>query len=304
VFDINDFDETERGPWEWDVKRLATSLHVVAREHGFKVSQRDDVVLEAVRVYREYVDQYAGMRTLDAINAGYDEITHIYFATMQAMPDEVVAKSNTTMRMLGPGKYFKDVNLDAEPMKTVIRTMAEKKIVLDPTLVVVEGVLLAKAGIVAPAYGPYIGTLPAATERGFKGGPIPYLPGMTRADAEASVHHMQEYVAKLFHSGVPIVAGTDGFGMEIVRELELYVGGGLTPAEALATATIIPARNVKADKRTGSIKAGKEADLVLVDGDPEAKIGDLRHVDKVMSDGVLMDGDALRTEAGFSGKPK
>ena len=35
VFDINDFDETERGPWEWDVKRLATSLHVVAREHGF-----------------------------------------------------------------------------------------------------------------------------------------------------------------------------------------------------------------------------------------------------------------------------
>jgi len=246
----------------------------------------------------------AGMRTLDAINAGYDEITHIYFATMQAMPDEVVAKSNTTMRMLGPGKYFKDVNLDAEPTKTVIRTMAEKHIVLDPTLVVVEGVLLAKAGTVAQAYVPYIGTLPAATERGFKGGPIPYLPGMTRADAEASVHHMQEYVAKLFHSGVPIVAGTDGFGMEIVRELELYVGGGLTPAEALATATIIPARNVKADKRTGSIKVGKEADLLLVDGDPEAKIGDLRHVDQVMSDGVLMDGDALRTEAGFSGKPK
>jgi len=246
----------------------------------------------------------AGMRTLDAINAGYDEITHIYFSTMQAMPDEVVAKSNTTMRMLGPGKYFQDVNLDAEPTKTVIRTMAEKHIVLDPTLVVVEGVLLAKAGTVAPAYAPYIGTLPAATERGFKGGPIPYLPGMTRADAEASVHHMQEYVAKLLHSGVPIVAGTDGFGMEIVRELELYVDGGMTTAEALATATIIPARNVKADKRTGSIAVGKEADLLLVDGDPEAKIGDLRHVDQVMSDGVLMDGDALRTEAGFSGRPK
>ncbi len=246
----------------------------------------------------------AGMRTLDAINAGYDEITHIYFATMQAMPAEVVAKANTTMRLLGPGKYFKDVDLDAEPTKTVIRTMAEKHIVLDPTLVVVENVLLPEAGTLHPAYAPYAGTLPAATERGFKSGPIPYLPGMTRADAQASVHHMQEYVAKLFHSGVPIVAGTDGTGMEIVRELELYVGGGLTPAEALATATIIPARNVKADKRTGSIAAGKEADLLLVDGDPEAKIGDLRHVDQVMSDGVLMDGDALRTEAGFSGKPK
>jgi hypothetical protein len=246
----------------------------------------------------------AGMRTLDAINAGYDEITHIYFATMQAMPQEVVDKANTTMRLLGPGKYFKDVDLDAEPTRTVIRTMAERKIVLDPTLVVVEGVLLANAGTVAPPYAPYVGTLPAATERGFKSGPIPYLPGMTRADAEKSVHHMGEYVAKLRRAGVPIVAGTDGQGMELVRELELYVDGGLTTSEALATATIAPARNVKADKRTGSIAVGKEADLLLVDGDPEKTIGDLRHVDQVMSDGVLMDGNALRTAAGYSGMPK
>jgi imidazolonepropionase-like amidohydrolase len=244
------------------------------------------------------------MRTLDAINAGYDEITHIYFATMQAMPQEVVDKANTTMRLLGPGKYFKDVDLNAEPMTTVIETMAKKQITLDPTLVVVEGVLLANAGTPSPAYAPFVGTVPAATERGFKSGPIPYLPGMTRADAQASVDHMGEYVAKLYRAGVPIVAGTDGYGLELVRELELYVKGGLTPAEALATATIIPARNVKADKRTGSITAGKEADLLLVDGDPEQRIGDLRHVDQVMSDGYLMDGDALRTEAGYSGMPK
>ena len=246
----------------------------------------------------------AGMRTLDAINAGYDEITHVYFATMQAMPQEVVDKANTTMRMLGPGKYFKDVNLDAEPMTTVIRTMAEKHITLDPTLVVVEGVLLANAGTPAPAYAPFMGTVPATVERGFKSGPIPYLPGMTRADAQASVDHMGQYVAKLFHAGVPIVAGTDGYGYELVRELELYVKGGLTPSEALATATINPARNVKAANRTGSIAVGKEADLLLVDGDPEKNIGDLRHVDQVMSDGYLMDGNALRTAAGYSGMPK
>jgi imidazolonepropionase-like amidohydrolase len=246
----------------------------------------------------------AGMRTLDAINAGYDEITHIYFATMQAMPQEVVDKANTTIRLIGPGKYFKDVDLDAEPMKTVIATMAKKHITLDPTLVVVEGVLLANAGTPQPAYAPYVGTVPAAVERGFKSGPIPYLPGMTRADAQASVDHMGEYVAKLYHAGVPIVAGTDGYGLELVRELELYVKGGLTPAEALATATIIPARNVKADKRTGSIEVGKEADLLLVVGDPEKNIGDLRHVDHVMSDGYLMDGNALRAEAGYTGMPR
>jgi hypothetical protein len=246
----------------------------------------------------------AGMRTLDAVNAGYDEITHIYFATMQAMPDEVVAKSNTTMRLLGPGKYFKDVDFNAEPTRTVIKTLADRKIAVDPTLVVVEGVLMSEAGQVAPAYTAFVGTLPPAVERGFKSGHIPYLEGMTRADAEASFRHMLEYVAVMRKAGVPIVAGTDGSGIELVRELELYVQGGMTPAEALATATIDAARNVKANGRTGSIAVGKEADLLLVDGDPEKNIGDLRHVDQVVLDGTLLDGDALRKEAGFSGKPK
>ena len=130
------------------------------------------------------------MRTLDAINAGYDEITHIYFATMQAMPDEVVAKSNTTLRMTGPGKYFKDVDFTAEPTKSVIRTLADKHIVVDPTLVVVESVLTSEAGKVAPEYTAYVGTLPPAVERGFKSGPIPLPEGTTREDAVASVKHM------------------------------------------------------------------------------------------------------------------
>ena len=246
----------------------------------------------------------AGMRTLDAVNAGYDEITHIYFATMQAMPDEIVAKSNTTLRMTGPGKYFKDVDFNAEPTRTVIKTLAEKHITVDPTLVVVEGVLTSEAGKVSPAYTAFVGTLPPAVERGFKAGPIPLPEGTTREDAKASVKHMLEYVAVMRKAGVPIVAGTDGSGMELVRELELYVEGGMTPAEALATATIDAARNVKADTRTGSIAVGKEADLLLVDGDPEANIGDLRHVDQVVLDGALLDGDALRKEAGFSGKPR
>lgn len=246
----------------------------------------------------------AGMRTLDAINAGYDEITHIYFATMQAMPEDVVAHSNGLMRLLGPGKYFKDVDFNAEPTKTVIATMAKRHIVLDPTLVVVEGVFMAKAGTLGAAYVPFAGTLPPATERGFKTGALPLPEGTTLADVTASFHHMVDYVNVLRKAGVPIVAGTDGTGLELVRELELYVEGGMTPAEALATATIAAARNVHVDNRTGSIKVGKEADLLLVDGDPSKRIGDLRHVDQVMLDGALLDGDALRAAAGFSGKPK
>jgi imidazolonepropionase-like amidohydrolase len=223
---------------------------------------------------------------------------------MQAMPDEVVAKSNTTLRMLGPGKYFKDVDLAAEPTKSVIDTLAAKHIVVDPTLVVLEIVLTQDAGTVAPEYTAFIGTLPPGMERGFKSGGLPLLAGMTRADAKASFNHMVDYVGALHKAGVPIVAGTDYFGLELVRELELYVQAGMTPAEALSTATIVAARNVHAEDRTGSIKVGKEADLLLVDGDPEKNIGDVRHVDKVVLDGALLDGDALRKEAGYTGRPK
>ena len=246
----------------------------------------------------------AGMRTLDAVNAGYDEITHLYFATMQAMPQYVVDKSNTTLRLTGPARYFKDVDLNAEPMKSTIARLAKDKIVVDPTLVVIEGVALSEAGTITPSWQAFAGTLPPLTERGLKGGPLPLPEGTTRDDARASFLKMRQYVKVLRDAGVPIVAGTDGAGPELVRELEHYVAGGMTTAEALSTATIVPARNVGADKRTGSIAVGKEADLLLVDGDVEANVGALRQVDAVILDGVWLDGDALRREAGFSGRPK
>lgn len=247
----------------------------------------------------------AGMRTLDAINAGYDEITHIYFAMMQAMPDEVVAVSNGIQRFQGPGRYAKDVDLDGEAIRSLIATMARRKTVADPTLVVAESLFVPENGDLSPAYAPFVGTLPPATERGFRQGGFAVPAGLTRADWRASYKKLAGLVGAMHKAGVPIVAGTDGSGMELVRELELYVqDAGFTPAQALAAATIVPARLVKADSTTGSIAIGKAADLVLVDGDPSKRIGDLRHTEIVMMDGKLMDADALRAAGGFAGKPK
>ncbi len=59
VFDVNDFDETLPGPWEWDVKRLAASLEIAARENGFGKHDRRGIVLEATRCYRETMAQFA-----------------------------------------------------------------------------------------------------------------------------------------------------------------------------------------------------------------------------------------------------
>ncbi len=65
VFDINDFDETAPGPWEWDVKRLAASFAIAGRELGFSEKERRTVVLDTVRSYREAMRAFAGMRNLE-----------------------------------------------------------------------------------------------------------------------------------------------------------------------------------------------------------------------------------------------
>ena len=66
LFDINDFDETLPGPWEWDVKRLAASFEVMGRDRGFAPADRRAVVMAGVAEYRDRMRQAAGMRTLDA----------------------------------------------------------------------------------------------------------------------------------------------------------------------------------------------------------------------------------------------
>ncbi len=65
VFDINDFDETAPGPWEWDVKRLVASFAIAGRELGFSEKERRTVALDTVRSYREAMRTFAPMRNLE-----------------------------------------------------------------------------------------------------------------------------------------------------------------------------------------------------------------------------------------------
>ncbi|MFF7202255.1 DUF2252 domain-containing protein [Streptomyces sp. NPDC008141] len=72
LFDINDFDETLPGPWEWDVKRLGASLAIAGRENGFSDAERAMIVRSAARSYREHMQGFARMRTLDVWYAKSD----------------------------------------------------------------------------------------------------------------------------------------------------------------------------------------------------------------------------------------
>jgi imidazolonepropionase-like amidohydrolase len=246
----------------------------------------------------------ATMRPLEAVRAGYDEVTHLNFIIMQALPQEVVDVSNTAARFEGPARYAKDVDLDGPVMTEFVAELKQRGTWVDPTIMIFESSFLNDEPQLPPAIAPYEGTLPAVLERSLKTGGYPLFGDVTRDDFRNSYEKMVALIGKLNEAEVPIVAGTDGMGLELVREIEIYEQAGMSKAQALQTATINPARLVGIADRTGSIAKGKEADMLLVNGDVSADLGALRRVHTVVSDGYVMDGDKLRAAAGFSGMPR
>ena len=159
------------------------------------------------------------------------------------------------------------------------------------------------SGDISAAYAPYIGTMPPTVERGFRAGGLPPTPQVSRERMRAAQAKLTELVGELYRRHMTIVAGTDGFGIELVRELELYVAAGMTPADAIASATIVPSQLFGVGNVAGSITVGKNAEFFLVDGDPSTDVGDLRLVEWVMRDGRLMQAEDLRHAIGISGQP-
>ena len=94
MFDVNDFDETLPGPWEWDVKRLAASLEVAARGNGFPDKQRREIVMAAVTRYRQAMRSFAGMTNLDVwyAHADMDQLRAQFESQLQPRQRKNVAK--------------------------------------------------------------------------------------------------------------------------------------------------------------------------------------------------------------------
>ena len=89
-------------------------------------------------------------------------------------------------------------------------------------------------------------------------------------------------------------------GHTLHRELELYVKAGLTPLEAIQTATITPARVMKLENEVGTIEAGKRADVIILDANPLDHISNIRKVRFVVTQGRLFDCSKLGETVGFS----
>src|SRR5205085_4309126 len=79
VFDVNDFDETLPGPWEWDIKRLAASIVLGGRTNGFPASTNRRAVLSCVQAYREHMWKYSEMRHIDVWYSRIDYESSLQF---------------------------------------------------------------------------------------------------------------------------------------------------------------------------------------------------------------------------------
>ena len=116
MFDINDFDETAPGPWEWDVKRLAASFEIAGRDRGFSPADRRAVVSAGVAEYRTRMRQAAAMRNLDVwyshieIEQLFEQIRAGTTAKQQAKARANIAKARTRDSMQAFSKLTHEVD--------------------------------------------------------------------------------------------------------------------------------------------------------------------------------------------------
>ena len=129
MFDINDFDETLPGPWEWDVKRLAASFEIAGRDRGFKPADRRAVVMAGVAEYRRRMHEFADARNLDVwyahvpVEQIFEELKATATKKQQAKAKANAAKARTRDSMQAFSKLTHVVD-------------GQRRIVSDPPLIV------------------------------------------------------------------------------------------------------------------------------------------------------------------------
>src|ERR1041384_7955635 len=247
----------------------------------------------------------------EAAEIGIDNLEHGIFPDSEFVPNKQPDKCpgaavNATLRTL---------EINSEPVKETIRTLVAKHVAVTSTLPVFEaGAPLASAGgsggggasTVSPTA---IGASSAVLNQRMLNvmtneARARYLTARSRiaADSPAPVliRKSMEFERAFVAAGGLLIAGLDptgnggvvaGFGD--LREVELLVEAGFTALEAIKIASLNGAKFLGEDSRIGSIAVGKQADLMIVKGNPAAKISDIENVELVFKDGVGYDSEKL-----------
>ena len=222
----------------------------------------------------------------EAADLGIDNLEHGFLAST----DFVTDKKPDECPGQGAGqRTVTTVDENSDAFKALVKKLVDKKVALTSTLTVFETFTPGRPK--PPGLDVLIADLRTQYERVY----------------ERTSQNAQSNYAKLFpkamalerafaKAGGMLIAGTDPTGSGGVipgyanqRQVELLVEAGFTPLEAIQISTLNGAKYLGRDKRVGSIAVGKQADLVVVGGDPSKTIADIRNVETVFKNGVGFD---------------
>ncbi len=237
----------------------------------------------------------------EAVRAGYDGIEHVNMLFLNFLADHDTDTRDTT-RFTLVGEKAGALDLKSKPVLDFIELLKAHHTVIDPTIDVFEDLLVGEQGKITPGLEWQAERLPVQPRRAMLLGGLP-MSGKGEL-YRAAFEKLLAMVKTLHDAKVTLVVGTDALaGLMLDHELSLYVRAGISPQDALSMATIEAARSLKLDKKTGSIAAGKTADLVVIDGDPVARIDDVRNVVSTMRSGIVFPSAPLFASCGVSPAP-
>jgi imidazolonepropionase-like amidohydrolase len=303
-----------RGPYTGPTKvfvdteaeaRAAIDNYAKLGYDGIKVysSIKPELVPTIIRLAHEKGLRVSGhvpafMSAQQFVAAGADEIQHINMVFLNFFFDEV-QDTRTPQRFIAVAERGAALDLSSQRVRSFVRLLKDRNVVVDPTLTVFEGLFTDRPGKVSSSYAAIADRLPPQVRRSLLVGGLPVPEGMDARYRESQLATLR-MTKLLYDSGITIVAGTDGLpGFTLHRELELYAQAGISAPEVLRIATLGAARVGHRDQELGSITPGKLADLVLVAGDPAKRIGDIRRPSLVIKDGAFYEPAALYEALGI-----
>jgi imidazolonepropionase-like amidohydrolase len=233
----------------------------------------------------------------EAAEIGIDNLEHGLMAN-----SEFVANKQPDQCPQGVAASLRQLDLNGAPFQETIRTLVAKKVAITSTLPVFEAgsAPLSQSGIGAASalLNPRVLNVMSTDAR------VRYLQARARVSSQgdyvALLRKGMEFERAFVKAGGLLIAGLDptgnggivaGFGD--LREVELLVEAGFTPVEAIQIASLNGAKFLGEDARIGSIAPGKQADLMVVKGNPASNINDIEKVEIVFKDGVGYDSEKL-----------